>query len=68
MSKFFSGEQHLFQHLIDGGMIRPYFKGDREDKRNWIHLVDGNRVYVESGKRADNALIGLNFWIAVEEG
>lgn len=64
---YFKNEQELFEHLIGGGKIRPHFEHDRVCKEKWIHLVDGNRVYLESGKSAANCLLGLGFWVVAEE-
>lgn len=63
MEQYFSNEKELMQHLIDGGAIRPHFIADRTNKENWIKLVNGNRTLIVSGKKADNYLLGLGYWV-----
>lgn len=66
MEEYFETEQELFEHLIAGGTIRPHFQADRTNRENWIHLKDGNRVYVETGISACNCLISLGYWVKAE--
>lgn len=66
MSDYFKSEKDLFEHLIKGGAIRPHFNADKHSKKYWVHLKDGNRVYIESGESAKNCLIGLDYWVKAD--
>jgi hypothetical protein len=62
-SIYFSNEMELMQHLIDGGVIRPRFRGDETNKNHWIRMENGNRIYIKSGKPANNCLMSHDYWV-----
>ena len=66
MNDSFKTEQELFEHLITGGYIRPHFDSEKIDKKDWIYLKGGNRVYLMSGESASNCLMSLGYWIRGE--
>jgi len=66
MTEYFKNEQEIFEHLINGGSIRPHFITDATNKKRWIHLNNGNRTYCESGESAANCLLSPNYWIKAD--
>jgi hypothetical protein len=65
-NQYFKTEEELMLFLLNGGTIRSHNIVDRRDKSSWIKLVNGNRVYIESGKSAMNCLLGLRYWVKAE--